>query len=155
MGRIVCVHGVGQQVSGEQSLLRDWTPALLDGLSRAGHVGAATAADVTMAFYGNLFRPPGDRLTIGDPMFTADDIEPGLENACNANCERDVFLVETSAKLVQAFVVVEQCQPLRVLREWCPDHRGDQAVGPGPGDEGMQVSVVPTAAVEPFIHMRL
>jgi hypothetical protein len=46
VGRIVCVHGIGQQVAGEQSLLRDWTPALLDGLARAGHRAAATAGDV-------------------------------------------------------------------------------------------------------------
>ncbi|WP_208630531.1 hypothetical protein [Amycolatopsis kentuckyensis] len=79
MGRIVCVHGIGQQVAGEQSLLRDWTPALLDGLTRAGHDGAATAGDVVMGFYGDLFRPAGERLAVGDPMFTADDVERGLE----------------------------------------------------------------------------
>jgi len=79
MGRIVCVHGIGQQVAGEQSLLRDWTPALLDGLTLAGHGDAATAADVVMGFYGNLFRPAGELLAVGDPMLTADDVEPGLE----------------------------------------------------------------------------
>ncbi|MFF1611984.1 hypothetical protein ACFVYA_29720 [Amycolatopsis sp. NPDC058278] len=80
MGRIVCVHGIGQQISGEQSLLRDWTPALLDGLTRAGHRHAATADDdVAMGFYRSLFRPAGDLLAVGDPMFTAADVEPGLE----------------------------------------------------------------------------
>jgi hypothetical protein len=79
VGRIVCVHGIGQQVAGEQSLLQDWTPALLDGLSRAGHGGAAAAGDVVMGFYGDLFRPPGDLLAVGDPMFTAADVNPGLE----------------------------------------------------------------------------
>lgn len=79
MGRIVCVHGIGQQVAGEHSVLRDWTPALLDGLTRAGHGGAATVDDIAMGFYGNLFRPPGELLAIGDPIFTADDVEPGLE----------------------------------------------------------------------------
>ncbi len=29
MGRIVDVHGIGQQIAGEQTLLRDWVPALL------------------------------------------------------------------------------------------------------------------------------
>ncbi|MEV6624374.1 hypothetical protein AB0M83_17640 [Amycolatopsis sp. NPDC051106] len=79
MGRIACVHGIGKQVAGEQSLLRDWTHALLDGLTRASHGGAITADDVVMGFYGHLFRPPGERLAVGDPMFTADDVEPGLE----------------------------------------------------------------------------
>jgi pimeloyl-ACP methyl ester carboxylesterase len=32
-----------------------------------------------MSFYGDLFRPAGERLAVGDPMFTADDVEPGLE----------------------------------------------------------------------------
>ncbi|WP_205661196.1 hypothetical protein [Amycolatopsis vastitatis] len=75
MAWIVCVHGIGQQVAGEQSLLRDWAPALLDGLTRAGHGGAATADDVVMGFYGDLFRPAGERLAVGDPMFTVDDVE--------------------------------------------------------------------------------
>ncbi|WP_370964750.1 hypothetical protein [Amycolatopsis sp. cg9] len=79
MGRIVCVHGIGQQGAGGQLLLRDWAPALLGGLTRAGDGGAATADDVVMGFYGNLFRPAGELLAVGDPMFTADDVEPGLE----------------------------------------------------------------------------
>lgn len=79
MGRIVCVHGIGQQTAGEQSLLRDWTPALLDGLSRAGYSDAAVADDVVMGFYGDLFRPAGELLAVGDPMFTASDVDPGLE----------------------------------------------------------------------------
>jgi pimeloyl-ACP methyl ester carboxylesterase len=79
VGRIVCVHGIGQQVAGEQSLLRDWTPALLDGLTRAGHRDAATSDDVAMGFYGNLFRPAGELLAVGDPMFTADDVDSGFE----------------------------------------------------------------------------
>jgi hypothetical protein len=67
VGRIVCVHGIGQQVAGEQTLLRSWTPALLDGLTRAGHDDAATADDVVMGFYGHLFRPVGELLAVGDP----------------------------------------------------------------------------------------
>jgi pimeloyl-ACP methyl ester carboxylesterase len=77
--QIVCVHGIGQQVAGEQTLLRGWTPALLDGLTRAGHGDAASADDVVMGFYGDLFRPVGELLAVGDPMFTAADVEPGLE----------------------------------------------------------------------------
>lgn len=41
MWRIVCVHGIGQQVAGEQSVLRDWTPLYWIGLPtptmRCGH----------------------------------------------------------------------------------------------------------------------
>ncbi|WP_410619991.1 hypothetical protein [Amycolatopsis sp. cmx-8-4] len=79
MGRIVCVHGIGQQAAGEEFLLRDWRPALLDGLTRANHHGAVSAGDVVMAFYGHLFRPAGERLAVGDPIFTANDVDAGLE----------------------------------------------------------------------------
>jgi hypothetical protein len=80
MARIVCVHGVGKQVFGEQSLLRDWWPALVDGLTRA-EAGLVPAGDVAMAFYGDLFRPPGELLAVGDPFYRARDVEPGLEQA--------------------------------------------------------------------------
>ncbi|WP_205661083.1 hypothetical protein [Amycolatopsis vastitatis] len=79
MGRIACVHGIGQQAAGEQSLSQTWVPALLDGLTRADQGDAATADDVAMGFYGDLFRPAGELLTVGDPMFTAADVDPGLE----------------------------------------------------------------------------
>jgi hypothetical protein len=79
MGRIVCVHGVGKQVAGEQSLLRDWTPAVLDGLARADCREAVALDELVMAFYGDLFRPAGQTLAVGDPMFTAADVKAGLE----------------------------------------------------------------------------
>lgn len=60
-------------------LLRDWLPAVVDGLTRAGHSGGVGADDVVMAFYGNLFRPAGQILAVGDPVFTAADVEAGLE----------------------------------------------------------------------------
>ncbi len=58
MGRIVCVHGVGQQVAWDQTLLGDWVPALLDGLARASRRRSVTTDDVATGFYGDLFRPP-------------------------------------------------------------------------------------------------
>ncbi|WP_230862987.1 hypothetical protein [Amycolatopsis camponoti] len=73
------MHGIGQHAVGEELLLRDWQPALLDGLTRADHRDAVNASDVAMAFYGHLFRPAGERLAVGDPFFTADDVETGLE----------------------------------------------------------------------------
>ncbi|OXM61442.1 hypothetical protein CF165_38400 [Amycolatopsis vastitatis] len=76
---MACVHGIGQQAAGEQSLSQTWVPALLDGLTRADQGDAATADDVAMGFYGDLFRPAGELLTVGDPMFTAADVDPGLE----------------------------------------------------------------------------
>ncbi|MFD8655990.1 hypothetical protein ACFV1D_51135, partial [Streptomyces mirabilis] len=78
MARVVCVHGVGKQLLGERTLLRDWWPTLLDGLTRAGGDEAA-AGDGAMAFYGDLFRPPGESLAVGDPLLGPQDVEPGWE----------------------------------------------------------------------------
>lgn len=78
MAAVVAVHGVGKQTLGEDSLLKDWYPALCDGMRRAG--GAApTREAVAMGFYGDLFRPSGSTLAIGDPRYTAEDVQEGLE----------------------------------------------------------------------------
>jgi hypothetical protein len=78
--RVVCVHGIGQQLEEDQSLLAAWLPALLEGLMSAASPGAIGDGEVGMAFYGDLFLPPGSRLGLGDPMFTAADVLPGLES---------------------------------------------------------------------------
>ncbi|NIY62752.1 hypothetical protein SMALB_0672 [Streptomyces malaysiensis] len=78
MARVVGVHGIAQQMRGEQVLLSAWRPALADGLTQAAHAPAADA-EVAMAFYGDLFRPPGELLAVGDPVLTAADVAPGLE----------------------------------------------------------------------------
>ncbi len=73
---MVGVHGIGKQVLGEETLRSAWAPALADGLRRAG---AGQQADLAMAFYGDLFRPAGQLLAVGDPRVTAADVEPGFE----------------------------------------------------------------------------
>lgn len=79
MARVVCVHGVGNQQLGEGQLLKDWVPALQDGLTRAGAPGLLGPGDVAMAFYGDLFLPPSRTLAGADPFFSATDVEPGWE----------------------------------------------------------------------------
>ncbi|WTF83022.1 hypothetical protein OG856_35690 [Streptomyces sp. NBC_01594] len=79
MARVVAVHGIGKQVLGENSLLKEWWPALSDGLRRAGFDGVLSQPDVAMAFYGDLFRPAGEFLAVGDPRYTAADVEVGFE----------------------------------------------------------------------------
>lgn len=74
MARIIGVHGVGKQRLGGNTLLKDWGPALADGLDRAKGP-QLTPGDLHMAFYGDLFRPPGQTLSVGDPVFTADDVD--------------------------------------------------------------------------------
>jgi pimeloyl-ACP methyl ester carboxylesterase len=78
MARVVCVHGIAQQLRGEQTLLQAWLPAITDGVTRAGG-SPVQASDVAMAFYGDLFRPPGELLAVGDPLYGAQDVQPGVE----------------------------------------------------------------------------
>jgi hypothetical protein len=51
---IVGVHGVGQQQLGRHQLVRQWTPALLDGLERA-RGQRVLRASVDVAYFGDLF----------------------------------------------------------------------------------------------------
>ena len=77
--RLICVHGIGQQRSGEREILQSWVPAIQDGLERAGAAGIIDDAEIGMAFYGAMFRPGGRRLDISDPPNKASDVQPGLE----------------------------------------------------------------------------
>ena len=36
MARVLCIHGVGQQLKGEDSLAGEWARALRDGMRRSG-----------------------------------------------------------------------------------------------------------------------
>lgn len=76
MARVVCVHGVGQQLKGEDVLAAEWVPALRDGMRRAGVREALlpVACDVGFVFYGDVFRPAGRGLAVGDAWLTADDL---------------------------------------------------------------------------------
>lgn len=77
MTRVVLVHGIAQEVKGPQTLLADWCPALSDGLALAAGPQVAHD-DVSMAFYGDLFRTSGHR-GLGEPELDASDVQDGLE----------------------------------------------------------------------------
>lgn len=77
MTRVVLVHGIAQEVKGPETLLANWYPALSDGLALAAGPRVARD-DVSMAFYGDLFRPAGHR-GLGIPELDASDVEDGLE----------------------------------------------------------------------------
>lgn len=79
MARVVCIHGIGQQYTGERQLHGSWYPALDDGLTRAGAVTSLDASEVRCVFYGDLFRPPGRTLVVADPPLDASDVADGLE----------------------------------------------------------------------------
>ncbi|MFE4331593.1 hypothetical protein ACFRQM_19865 [Streptomyces sp. NPDC056831] len=77
MTRIVLVHGIAQQVKGPETLLSDWYPALNDGVALAGRSGL-DRSEVSMAFYGDLFRFAGHR-GLGESELDAFDVQEGLE----------------------------------------------------------------------------
>jgi hypothetical protein len=81
MAGIVGVHGIAQQFGGGYQLRSFWFDALRDGLAAAGYrfkADALAADDLRVAFFGDLFRPPG-ALAGQEPPYSAADIEPGLE----------------------------------------------------------------------------
>ncbi|WP_174555221.1 hypothetical protein [Nocardia anaemiae] len=78
MAPVVCVHGIGAQVSGAELMLTEWLPALNSGLSLAG-TAPLTRAEVAAGFYGDLFRPPGQFLSVGEPWFGPGDVDPEWE----------------------------------------------------------------------------
>jgi hypothetical protein len=60
MARIVCVHGIGQQHKGTETLAAEWAAALRDGVRRAGGKRQLPRrSDIMCVFYGDVFRPPG------------------------------------------------------------------------------------------------
>jgi hypothetical protein len=73
MPRIIGVHGVGHQFSGENMLLQQWLPALRDGLKRSDGP-TIQGDDLACAFYGDLFRSNAKGAPI--PDFIADDLNP-------------------------------------------------------------------------------
>jgi hypothetical protein len=78
MTQIVLVHGIGKQVQGPRTLLADICPALCDGLALAG--AKITPGQVSMAFYGDIFRRPGQR-DLGSPELDASDVTDPLDHA--------------------------------------------------------------------------
>lgn len=79
MGLIVCVHGIGQQLKGEETLAVEWRAALRDGMRLAGARPHELPDDsaIAVAFYGDLFR---DRAMKGDEVpYELVDIEDGIE----------------------------------------------------------------------------
>jgi hypothetical protein len=60
MARIVGVHGAFHELWGPHQVASRWVPAISDGVAFAG--GSVTGDEITIAFYGDLFRPAaGDR----------------------------------------------------------------------------------------------
>ncbi|MFE2467640.1 SAV_2336 N-terminal domain-related protein [Streptomyces mirabilis] len=77
--RVVGVPGIGYDTLGALSLRERWLPALNNGLTLAGSTHRLSGPDMAMSFYGDLFRPAGQSLAVGDAPYTAADVGEGLE----------------------------------------------------------------------------
>lgn len=79
MARILCVHGIAQQLKGPETLALEWRAALRDGLRLAGATLDELPSEeaVEVAFYGDLFR--GRKSEATDVPFELVDIDEGLE----------------------------------------------------------------------------
>jgi hypothetical protein len=73
MAKIVAVHGIGQQFSGDAIIHREWWPALVSGLHLAGR-DLEDPKELDCAFYGHLFRKSGS-LALSD-SYRAEDVGP-------------------------------------------------------------------------------
>jgi hypothetical protein len=73
MAQIVAIHGIGQQFRGSHVLQHEWHPAILSGLALAG--ACINNVDLEVAFYGDLFRPPGRTMSIVEAPYAANDID--------------------------------------------------------------------------------
>jgi hypothetical protein len=81
MALIVGIHGIAQQYQSGPQRTGEWLLALRGGLEAAGFRPVAdrlTEADLRVAFFGDLFRPPGSMA--GDaPPYTEKDLGPADE----------------------------------------------------------------------------
>jgi pimeloyl-ACP methyl ester carboxylesterase len=71
--RVVCVHGVGQQHEVTSTLHQQWASALCGGVQLAG--GQLAQDEVCCVAYGDLFRPRGRPLTVGDSLIRAESLD--------------------------------------------------------------------------------
>jgi hypothetical protein len=81
VAEIVGVHGIAQQFTSGFELGSLWLLALQGGLAAAGHEALAEALgghDLRVAFFGDLFRPPG-AMAAQDPPYSPADIQRGPE----------------------------------------------------------------------------
>jgi hypothetical protein len=73
MALVVGIHGISQQLAGEEILEAHWAPSLRDGIRRSGRRAATALAILDRghfrcAFYGDIFRPRGRHLSPRDDL---------------------------------------------------------------------------------------
>ena len=84
MVRVVGIHEIAQQYQSGPQRTGEWLLALRGGLEAAGFRPVAdqlTEADLRVAFFGDLFRPPGS-MADDAPPYAAKDLGPGRTPPC-------------------------------------------------------------------------
>jgi hypothetical protein len=104
MARILIVHGISNQFSGESELLAAWHPALCDGLNRVGFSPAPAVSECFCPFYGDIFRPKG-RLGSG-PI-------PGEEDLVDAN-PQEIGLLSAKTIRIGALCGIKGLPPVNL-----------------------------------------
>jgi pimeloyl-ACP methyl ester carboxylesterase len=80
VARVVAVHGILNQYGSRRGMHSLWVPSLIGGVESATQCRDILAdEDVECAFYGDVFRPSGRRLSVTSPVYTADDIDHPYE----------------------------------------------------------------------------
>src|SRR5688572_31100137 len=99
MARIVCIHGIAQELKSRETLLAEWIPDLRGGVSNAG--GTLDSDEIDMAFYGILFRKSGGKSGAGAtiPPYAPGDLDDPLEIALLEEMAMAVPQSGTAAKL--------------------------------------------------------
>jgi hypothetical protein len=94
MAMIVGVHGIGQQFKGPEVQKAEWLNPLRDGVALAGGP-QIHEADLTCAFYGDLFRPSGTKGSVlGAPPYDESDVADPWEQQLLEAWWREAAVVE-------------------------------------------------------------
>jgi hypothetical protein len=80
VAKIVAVHGIGQQFTGDAIVHREWWPALISGLHLVGS-DLEDQRELDCAFYGHLFREPKSLAT--SDSYRAEDVGPAEAELLN------------------------------------------------------------------------
>lgn len=113
---IVGVHGIGQQQFGRAQLLRDWVPAISDGVEAAtGEARADLAVDI--AFYGNVFLRKVAVAAKGATRAAAENLLEDLDSAELSDLDEAVAEI-VSADEVDAAAELPPVKGTRHVPSW-------------------------------------
>ena len=94
MARIVAVHGIGQQLEGPDTQEECWRAPLISGIRLAGGP-PVDPVDVSVAFYGDLFRKRGAK-RFGEREFSSIDVTDDFDRELLAEWAQAVTAAEES-----------------------------------------------------------